>query len=150
MSIYGLAARAVMFAVPKAPAAVAAAGVLGVMDALAQLSRIAGAIQALARGGMDRAAEDMVRLMRERGPDDTYRLERGTVWRRDGETIVVSARAIRQAMAGQEDYAPFVEFGTEKMEAQPFFLDSAREVMEAQRKRFEADLDRLAAEANAS
>jgi hypothetical protein len=150
MSIYGLAARAVMFAAPKAPAAVAAAGVLGVMDALAQLSRIAGAIQALARGGMDRAAEDMVRLMRERGPDDTYRLERGTVWRRDGETIVVSARAIRQAMAGQEDYAPFVEFGTEKMEAQPFFLDSAREVMEAQRKRFEADLDRLAAEANAS
>ncbi|WP_439572631.1 hypothetical protein [Phreatobacter sp.] len=166
MSIYGLAARAVMFAASGPPSELSiagaalgyvapgrqftqgAVGVLRVLDTLVELNKVAKAVSSLARRGADTAAEDMVRLMRERGPDDTFRLERGTRWRREGDIVVVEARALRAAMAGEEDYAPFVEWGTEHAGRQPFFWDSAREVMEATRRRFAEDLDRLADEFN--
>jgi hypothetical protein len=147
MAIWGLAARAVMFAAPNIPAAVTAAGILGVLDAVATLRQLAGAITAIARRGEDLAAEEMVRLMRERGPDDTFRLERGTAARREGDTIIVEARAIRDAMA--DDYGPFVEAGTSDTEAQPFFWDTAREVLDRTGRRFEGELDQLASAFNA-
>lgn len=147
MSIYGLAARAVMFAAPKVPTAVAVAGILGVVDAVVQLQRLAGAVQSIARRGEDLAAEEMVRLMRERGPDDTFRLERGTTSHMAAGTVFVEARAIREAI--EEDYAPFVEWGTSDTEAQPFFWDTAREVLEGTGRRFEGELDQLAEAFNA-
>ncbi len=147
MAIYGLAARAVMFAAPNVPAAVAVAGILGVVDAVVQMQRLAGAVQSIARRGEDLAAAEMVRLMRERGPDDTFRLERGTTSRVADGTVFVEARAIREAM--DVDYAPFVEWGTSDTEAQPFFWDTAREVLEATGRRFEGELDQLAGSFNA-
>jgi len=145
MSIYGLAARGLMLAGPALPQVGTAILVLNLLDTLSGLQKIAGNLEVIARRGQDRIGEDIVRLARERGPDDTFRLERGTTWRRFDDMIEVVASASRDVGV---DYAWFVERGVEHAEAQPFFWDSAREVLERYGRDIEAATDALADEFN--
>jgi hypothetical protein len=150
MAIYGLAARALLFAAPSIPAATAAAGVLGVIETLTGLKKVWSSIVTLASGGDERLAKEIVALQRERGPDDTFTLERGTDWRREGDEIVITASAVRRLTSGDsDDYAWFVERGTDDTEAQPYFWDSAAERFAAWGRDMDQILDTAAAEFNA-
>jgi hypothetical protein len=141
MSIYGIAATGLRFAGPALPQVGTAILVLDLLDTLTGLQKIATNLQILARRGEDRIGEDIVRLARERGPDDTFRLERGTTWRRVDDMIEVVASAAREVGV---DYAWFVERGTENAEAQPFFWDSAREVLARYGRDMQAEVDAMA------
>jgi hypothetical protein len=150
MAIYGLAARALLFAAPNIPAATAAAGVLGVVDTLVGLQKLWSHISTVAGGGDDKFAREIVDLQRERGPDDTFRLERGTDWRREGDEIVITASAVRRLTSGDDDdYAWFVERGTDDTEAQPFFWDSAAEKFAAWNRDMAEAIAAAAADFNA-
>jgi Bacteriophage HK97-gp10, putative tail-component len=149
MGVYGLAAKLLAKSVPLAATAEGAAvitagvGVLNVLDTLSMLHRIGSFLHRVGSDSGDDLAEEMVRLMRERGPDDTGRLEAGTVWQRLDGLIEVKASAIRQLVHGgeSEDYAAFVEFGTDHSEAEPFFWDTAREVLAAYGREIARGLD---------
>jgi hypothetical protein len=150
MAVFGLAARALLFAAPNIPAATAAAGVLGVVDTLVGLQKLWAHISTLAGGGDEKLAREIVELQRERGPDDTFRLERGTDWRREGDEIVITASAFRRLTAGDDDdYAWFVERGTDDTQAQPFFWESAAEKFAAWNRDMRDLVDRAATEFNA-
>lgn len=150
MAIYGLAARALIFAAPTIPAATAAAGVLGVVDTLVGLKNTWSSIVTLIGGNDEKMAREIVELQRQRGPDDTFRLERGTDWRREGDEIVITATAVRQLVSGDsDDYAWFVERGTDDTEAQPFFWDSAAEKLAAWGRDMDQIFARAAGEFNA-
>lgn len=150
MAIAGLAARALLFAAPNIPAATAAAGVLGVIETLTGLKKVWSSIVTLVGGGDERLAKEIVALQRERGPDDTFTLERGTDWRREGDEIVITASAVRRLTSGDsDDYAWFVERGTDDTEAQPFFWDSAAERFAAWGRDMDQILDTAAGEFNA-
>lgn len=164
MAIYGLAARVLLFAASGPPSEFAmasgvlgvvgrnsqavqgAVGVLNVLDTLAELHKIARLLSLLSTAGDAALAKEIVALQRERGPDDTHRLERGTDWRREGGEIVITASAVRRLTSGDsDDYAWFVERGTDDTEAQPFFWDSASEVLSA----WGRDVNRVFADAAA-
>lgn len=146
MAVLGLAARVLLRAAPAVPHAGIAASVLGLADQVLGLRRIAHSLGVIARRREDTIGEAIVALARERSPDDTGRLDRGTVWRRVGDQIEVVASAAREV--GGEDYAWFVERGTAHTEAQPFFWDSAREVLARYRREAEAEIDALADDFN--
>jgi hypothetical protein len=147
VAIYGLAARAILFAAPNIPAATAAVGVLNTLDVLSSLAKLYNAVAGASGRNDDAMAEEIVALQRQRGPDDTFLLERGTTWRRDGEEIVITASAVREVV-GADDYAWFVERGTDDTEAQPFFWDSAREVLARWNRSLDGVVDQAAAEFN--
>lgn len=146
MAVLGLAARVLMRAAPFAPHAGIAATVLNVADQVLGLRKIAHNLGVIARRGEDQIGEAIVVLARQRSPDDTGRLDRGTVWRRVGDQIEIVASAAREV--GGEDYAWFVERGTVHMDASPFFWDSAREVLERYGRQIEADIDAMADDFN--
>lgn len=150
MAIYGLAARALIFAAPNIPAATAAAGVLGVLDTLSQLQKLWSHLSTLVAGGDEAMAAEIVARQRELGPDDTFRLERGTDWRREGDEIVITASAVRRLVGGgEDDYARYVDQGTEHAEAQPFFWGPVRDQFAAWGRDMDQLLDRAAGEFNA-
>lgn len=138
-------------------------GVLGVdyfVDELAQYALILASDAY--RVDVD-AAEAMVDKMRARVPRDTGRLFNGISYSVDGTTITVTASAVAPRGRWEADYSRLVEFGTQArrqaVEAsffddstgagrprkrrvaqhpgtkpQPFFLNSAREVLVERRK----------------
>lgn len=137
MALAGLAARLLLRSVPLVSrqasvihGASIALDVLDWMTALNRLRSVVGVLRLARERGVEDVAEEMVRRMRADGPDDTYRLERGTVWERPDGTVVVKASAIRETVGRADDYAPYVEWGTSDTEAQPFFWDNARAVLE--------------------
>lgn len=141
MTIYGIAARGLASLAPGSAIAGVGIAALQAADLLQQIGNVVDALGRLA-GQADTVADEMVALMRERGPDDSFALEEGTTWRRDGEAIEVTASSQRDGV----DYGPFVEFGTVNMEAEPFFWSSAREVLDRWRDRIAVDIDNLPAE----
>ncbi len=127
-----------------------AVAALNTLDTLAEIYTIAQLLHAIGTAGNDALAREIVELQRERGPDDTFRLERGTDWRREGDEIVITASAVRRLTSGDDDdYAWFVERGTDDTEAQPFFWDSAAERFAAWNRDMGALIDRAASEFNA-
>lgn len=147
MAVYGWAARAILRFGPSVPHAATAVAILNMLDVVSGLNKIANALGVIGRRGEDTIGEEIVELARQRGPDDTYRLERGTTWRRVEDQVEIVASAARE-VSGSEDYAWFVERGTSKMDARPFFWGSAREVFDRQGRVLEDEIDSLADEFN--
>lgn len=122
-----------------------------------RIVRTASKLQASANAVDQRALDDMVALAQSRVARRTNRLAGGISGERDGEAFVFKAEAQRDPSSA--DYAPFVERGTRAgvrnrvvaeptafelqngvrrrarrthpgTEAQPFFYNSAREILE--------------------
>jgi hypothetical protein len=168
MAIYGLAARALIFAASGPPSEMAIAAtvlerigrnseavrggvvILNALDTIAELNKVLLLLKAISGESSSALAKEIVALQRERGPDDTFTLERGTDWRREGDEIVITASAVRRLTSGDsDDYAWFVERGTDDTEAQPYFWDSAAERFAAWGRDMDQILDTAAAEFNA-
>ncbi len=162
MAIAGLAARAIMFAAPNIPAATAAAGVLGVAENLAGLRRLYSNVRALAGRGDERMASEIVDRQRDRAPFLTGSLRDSIDYTRGhyapdnpnvrgiGGGLEDDDQSIITIYAGDADafYAAFIEYGTEKMDAHPFFWPAAKEVLDEWAVDMERLLDGAASEFN--
>jgi HK97 gp10 family phage protein len=104
-------------------------GVIGVSTFYGQLAKYAVKLATRShQAGID-AANEMVDLMKSRVPQDSGALLNGISWEEDNGTFTVTASAISPT-GSHEDYAPFVEYGTQFDEPQPFFWNSADETLE--------------------
>ncbi len=121
-------------AIPSVKAAFeTGSGLVGVIG----LDRIVGALVKFgvklvikSRLADEGAAEDMVGQMRADVPLDSGRLLNGITYEiEDNGTIVVTASAVHPG-GDDDDYARYVEFGTFRMDAEPFFMSAAREALE--------------------
>lgn len=81
--------------------------------------------------------------MRAKAPSETGRLKRGITWTNEKGQFFIRASAIGEAMS-TADYAPFQEYGTESMDASPFFWDTARMVLGDRVKLHERSVEDLA------
>lgn len=109
-------------------------GVIGTDRVVASLVRFGLKLALKARRGDEDSAAEMVDRMKAEVPERTGRLLNGITFEIDEDgTAQVRASAVNPSgRAGGEgaDYARFVEFGTEHMAAEPFFLEVARAVLE--------------------
>lgn len=111
------------------------AGQLGAIlhgdDLVKGLAKFGAKLALKARRANVDAGEEMVELMRSRVPVDSGRLLNGiTLTEDEAGNVIVEASAVR----GDFDYARVVEFGRDDMEAEPFFLTSAEDVLEERRR----------------
>lgn len=106
--------------------------VLGVGEVTAAILTTSAKLVTGARQVDDDAAQRMVNLMRGRVPQDTGRLLNGiTAERIEGGWLVKASAIDPLGRKGGEgaDYASFTEYGTDSVEAQPFFWPSVNEVL---------------------
>lgn len=138
-----------------------------------RLTRVASGMQASADAIDQRALDEMVALAQSRVPRRTGKLSAGITGEREDDAFVFKAEAQRDASSA--DYSPYVERGTRPgrrgqvvaeptsferragirrrsrrshpgTEAQPFFYNSAREVLERRNVQQGAALVRQTAE----
>jgi HK97 gp10 family phage protein len=103
-------------------------GIIGLPTFYGQLAKYAVKLATRSHQvGID-AANEMVDLMKSRVPQDTGALLNGISWEEDDGEFTVSASAISPT-GSHADYAPFVEYGTQFNEPQPFFWNSADETL---------------------
>lgn len=111
-------------------ASTAMARVEGVDEMLQALQLFSQLLKITAQQADYLLAKRTAEAIREKAPLKTGALRQGVTFRREGDDYVIEASAIREAMNGWEaDYAMFQEYGTENMEANPFFWDTAREML---------------------
>ena len=94
------------------------------------------AIRSPIREGMERFAEDIILEMKRRAPVDTGRLRDSISWKWVGDTLTIET--------GEDlPYPVYVEFGTYKMAASPFFfpvIDEFRPRLQEYMKRVVEDM----------
>lgn len=104
-----------------------------------KLDRLPAAAKSAIKGAMAEAADDIVRMMKSLVPEDSGALKEsiGWTWGRDVPKGAVIAAVVKSALgndltitvyAGNDEafWARWVEFGTVKMPAQPYFYVSYR------------------------
>jgi len=104
-------------------------GVVGLPTVYRQLAKYAVKLATRSHQVGRDAAEEMVNLMKSRVPVDSGALLNGISWEEDDRYFTVTASA-ESPTGSHADYAPYVEYGTKFNEAQPFFWNSANEVLE--------------------
>lgn len=99
-------------------------------QALAKLNFLGPEVEAMARRQVDMSATAILTGAKAMAPVDTGNLRSG-----------ISKRTLEQGMAAEVfnnvEYAPYVEFGTHKMAAQPHMFPA----LEAERARFIAGIE---------
>lgn len=92
-------------------------------DKLASLARID---KTLLPKVIEEASEDAEKLMKERAPYDSGRLQRGITSDVKPNKTTITSQAIDPD--SRVDYAPFQEYGTRFQPGKPYFYRTAREV----------------------
>ena len=109
-------------------------GVIGTDKIIGALVKFGVKLALKSRKADEDAAEEMTERMRAEVPERTGRLANGITFEVDENGVAtVRASAVNPTGRGGSegaDYARFVEFGTAKMDAQPYFLTVAETVLE--------------------
>jgi len=176
MAIIGLATSAAALAplaVPACEGALAAVSPAEILAYAARIVRVGAKLRGAAEAADDAAMAEMLELMRSRAPVRSGALRNAIEGHTEGEgdtrQNVITAKVHARRGGGEgADYAPFVEFGTDPhgaatadyfetsrarpvaghpgTEAQPFFWNSAREVLRRRRADMGEIIDGVAAE----
>lgn len=122
-------------------------GVIGTERVVGGLVKFGVKMALRARESTADVAEEMVELMRSRVPQDDGRLFHGIMFEVDENGVAtVEASAINPRDTTSSNYAFMVEFGTEDTPAQPFFYNSAEEVLAKRGQTLEQAMARAASE----
>lgn len=125
-----------------------------------KLDRLPAAAKTAIMEAMAKSADDIVRVAKSLVPKDSGDLEKsiGWVWGSKAPRGSISLGTVRQGdlvltiFAGSDEafYARWIEFGTQKMAAQPFFLVSYRARRKSAKSRISRAISKAAKRVAAS